>query len=101
MPMSKEDCTVWAAVFGLTNHGMPMPSAYEMRMYRSNAKHGASLQAMVNHVCAQFMESDDHYEMFLDEARSWFKDLQDQELEYIFNTWPGKREVWEASEVPA
>ena len=101
MPMTEADRTVWAALFARTNMGMPMPQAHEVRNYRSNARHGASLAAMVNHVCAEFMETDEHYEMFLDEARSWDATLRNEDLEYVFKTWPDKKAVWDASEVSA
>jgi hypothetical protein len=99
--MTEADRVVWSAVFARTNYGHELPSAQDMRRYRTAARHGTQLPAMVNMVCADLMESDDHYEMFLDEAKSWQTGFYTQELDYIFSTWPNKRAVWEASEVAA
>lgn len=99
MPMSKADVTVWAAVFARTNYGHSMPSTHEMRQYRTAAKHGTSLAAMVNLVCGDIVENDDHYTMFANEARGWETTLSDKELDYIWNNWPSKHKVWLESEV--
>ena len=92
--MNEHDLIVWSAVFARTNMGQVMPTAYEIGLYRVAASHGTSLEAMVNFVCADFCETDEHFDMFLDEAKSWRKELADKELEYIFTTWPKKKEVW-------
>lgn len=101
MPMSDPDCIVWSALFARTNYGHEMPVSTEVRAYRTAAKHGTSLKAMVNMVCADLLETDEDYDMFVEEAESWSEKLRVKELDYIFNTWPHKRAVWEASEVPA
>jgi len=101
MPMLEADRVVWAAMFARTNYGHSLPSASEVARYRTAAKHGTNLPAMVNLVCADLCESDGHYDMFLDEAQSWSSCFASKELDYIFQIWPNKRTVWEASEVPA
>lgn len=101
MPMSEPDRIVWAAIFARTNYGQSMPHHHVVMLYRNAAKHGTSLGAMVNFVCADFMENEEHYEMFYDEAKSWYARFKDKELEDIFKTWPEKRAVWEASEIAA
>lgn len=98
MPMSDADRIVWSAIFARTNMGQLMPDAYMISRYRIAAKHGTDLGAMVNMVCGDYMESDEHYDMFLDEAKSWEAYLHDKDLEHMFQTWPNKRAVWEASE---
>lgn len=101
MPLSDADRIVWAAMFARTNMGQSMPDADMIRRYRTAAKHGTSLSAMVNMVCGDFIENDDHADMFLDEADMWKHQLRNDDLEDIFKKWPHKRAVWEASEVPA
>lgn len=98
MPMSDADRIVWAAMFARTNMGQSMPDADMIRRYRTAAKHGTSLEAMVNMVCGDFTENDYHYTMFLAEARGWFNTFKKKPDDYIFVTWPHKRAVWEASE---
>lgn len=99
MPMTEADRNVWAACFARTNYGHSLPTADDMRRLRAAAKSGSALSALVNMTCADLMETDEHYEMFRDEAQSWWMDFEGKELEYIFDTWKGKREVWEASNV--
>lgn len=92
--MNAHDLIVWSAVFARTNMGQTMPTAHEMGLYRVAASHGTSLPAMVNLVCADFCETDDHYDMFLDEAKSWEAEFANKELDDIFKIWPAKKEVW-------
>ena len=101
MPMPNSDLIVWAAMFARTNYGHSMPDGDRIRRYRISAKHGASLSAMVNMVCGDYIETDDHYDMFVEEAESWRHRLSKDELEDIFKKWPNKRAAWEASEVAA
>lgn len=101
MPMSDQDRIVWAALFARTNYGQNMPAIHEIRAYRTAARHGTSLRAMVNMVCADLCESGEDYDMFLEEAQSWHTRLFGKELDYIFSTWPAKKVVWDASEIAA
>lgn len=101
MPMTKAELTVWSAVFARTNYGQPTPTVDDMRRYRTAAAHGTNLPAMINMVCADYIETDEHADMFADEAESWRMEFETKELEFIFETWRGKRDLWEASEVVA
>jgi hypothetical protein len=86
-------------MFARTNMGQSMPTVRMVKQYRTAANHGTSLSAMVNLVCGDFMEDDDDYDMFLAEAQAWYRRFDGQEIEFIFNTWPLKRQVWLATEV--
>jgi hypothetical protein len=97
--MDKPDLIVWSAIFARTNLGFPMPSAAEIRLYRVSVAHGSSLKALVNLACADFLENDEHFNLFLDEARNWERKLRGKTVEYILSTWPDKREAWEGSSV--
>lgn len=101
MPMPDPDLIVWAALFARTNMGQSMPDADMIRRYRTAAKHGTGLSAMVNMVCGDFIENDEHADMFFEEAQMWKQQLRKDDIEDIFRKWPHKREVWEASEVSA
>ncbi len=93
-PMSSADLIVWSAVFARTNMGQSMPSANDIRRYRTAAAHRTSLPAMVNMVCADYIETDEHYEMFLDEAKSWMDELRLKNVDYILQTWSDKQVPW-------
>jgi hypothetical protein len=97
MPMSEADLIVWSALFARTNYGQEMPSAHAISLYRIAAKERANLTNMVNMVCASFVETDDDFSMFFEEAASWYASLKDQELDYIWKHWPHKKAVWEES----
>ena len=60
---------VAAAILARTNYGMPRPTAEDMRGWCFNER--TTLGSAVLAVCQQFIENDDHYEMFMDEARGW------------------------------
>lgn len=93
--LSMADLIVWAAMFARTNYGQPMPTAVEIRNYRTSAAHGASLEAMVNMVCADYIEQDDHYDMFLEEAKGWMETLENKSIDYVLKTWYEKARVWQ------
>ena len=101
MPLSDNDFIVWAAMFARTNMGHNFPSPADIRRFRTAAKHGTKLEAMVNLVCGDLIEDDAHYRMFLSEARGWLATFRKRPADYIFVNWPHKREPWEASEKAA
>ena len=99
--MTDEDRIVWAAMFARTNMGQEMPTADDIRRYRVAARHGTSLEAMVNMVCASYIENQRDFDMFVEEARDWHLVFQTQPDDYISSNWPKKQAVWEASDVSA
>lgn len=97
-PLTEPELAVLGAMFARSNMGMPMPSAHEVMQYRKNAATEASIMAMVNMVCADFMETDEDFDTFLAEANGWQHSLKDKDFEYVFKTWPHMKTVWEESE---
>lgn len=93
--MNTADLIVWSAMFARTNMGQSMPTSDDIRRYRIAAKSGTSLPNMVNMVCAEFIETDEHMEMFLNEAKGWEQTLRFKSVEYVLTTWYEKRRVWE------
>ncbi len=94
-PMSNADLIVWSAMFARTNMGQSMPTAAEIRLYRVSAAHRTSLPAMVNMVCADFIENDEQAAMFLNEAKGWYETLRLKNVDYVLKTWYEKRKPWE------
>lgn len=84
--MTPEQLNVIAAIFARSNTGMPLPTVEEVRHLLSLKKN--SLSGCVMYLCQQYMESDDHQEMFEDEAKGWRKGKKIQDLETIKKTWP-------------
>jgi hypothetical protein len=62
-----------------------------------------TLQSAVITICGEFMESDEHEEMFLDEAKSWYRDFgprgKHKTRESILKVWPDiKSYFWPENE---
>lgn len=60
---------VAAALLARSNMGMPRPTAENMRWWHFTPH--TTLGSAVISICEEFIENDEHYEMFMDEARGW------------------------------
>jgi len=65
---------VAAAMLARSNCGMPRPTAENMWWWSFN-EHTTLVSAVLT-ICEEFIENDDHYEMFLDEARGWLNAVE-------------------------
>lgn len=83
---TKAQRNVVAAVFALTNMGQKNPSVASVRRIMDNQN--VTLGSAVNYFCGAYMESDDDYDMFVDEARGWATDKDTVSVESITKIWP-------------
>lgn len=69
-PLTDRERTVAAAILARSNTGQGLPPAD--RVARQLAAKLATLSGCVMDFCGEFMECDDHQDMFETEARHWF-----------------------------
>jgi hypothetical protein len=91
---------VLAAVLAFTNIGQPNPRPEEVQRLFKNADWWLQRQSVdglllcesaMTSLCQHLCENDDMLEMFLTEARWWYKDkdnLKGKTEEYVAKIWP-------------
>jgi hypothetical protein len=85
---TKAQSYVIAALFARSNAGMDLPRAAELRRMMMNASPLTTLGSAVVGMCDQYMETNEHQRMFMDEAKMWMKDKKLASLESIAKVWP-------------
>ena len=75
--LSDKDRNIIAALYARSNMGQLLPAP--ARVARLKAAGTVSLDSAVNCVCEEFMEADEHYKIFMQEAKSWKKELKTDE----------------------
>jgi hypothetical protein len=70
---------ILAGVFALTNMGQPLPTQSSIenaiKDYR-NPRINWTIESSAIHFCGHLYESDEHEEIFLNEAKGWYKELK-------------------------
>jgi hypothetical protein len=61
-----------AAIMARSNMGMPLPDVETVKRMIKYGGHN-TISSAVCDVCDQYMETDEHQQMFEDEARGWYK----------------------------
>jgi hypothetical protein len=84
---------VAAGIFGVTNIGMAMPSEREVQAAVSivnDTRWGRTCTpgTMTEYFAQQYIENDDHFEMFTGEIASWYERFKSGGTAEIQNTWP-------------
>jgi hypothetical protein len=72
---------ILAAVFARSNMGQLRPSAAELARVVRSGREKNTLHGCVIMLCEQYMETNDHEEMFLDEAGGWARTLSRESVE--------------------
>jgi len=85
--------TVLAAWFARSNMGQnPFKRDRLIELLTPKERWPLTLQSAVITICGEFMESDEHEDIFLKEAKGWFKDFgprgKYKTREAIIKTWP-------------
>jgi hypothetical protein len=86
MNFTPAQLNVVAAVFGHSNMGMELPTVDAVRFLLRLPK--VTLSTAVMHISGGWMESDEHQDIFEEEARSWVKNPELASLESIQPVWP-------------
>jgi len=84
-PLTIADQTILAAIFARSNLGMALPDTSLVQRAKTG---NPTLESSVVLFCGEFMESEEHEEMFLLEAKGWLRQLKRMSREKIKSTWP-------------
>ena len=85
--LTAHHATVLSAVLGHSNMGMGLPPVDIVRRLKNNEK--TTLSSAVIAISQEYMENDEHLEMFETEARdSFLRDKTWQTVEFVRKTWP-------------
>ena len=93
--MQKEMALALSGLFARTNYGFGMPVTEVMvRLVKNKV---TSPRQSMEYFCAQFIESDDHEEMFADEATGWYNQLVEMDVEEARRIWPDHVHMYESA----
>ncbi len=94
------ELVILSGIFARSNMGQGVPAKKDVERWKKNVdwrtKKPAppSLESVINDFCGKFMESDDHQEMFLKEAKAWMRDLKKKSAEYVAQVWDDLAELY-------
>lgn len=89
--LAKKERIALAGAFARTNMGMSVPS--KSNMQRLLALKDISLSAAVMWFCQDYMETDEHQDMFEQEGAAWYKLLGETSKEDLIKLWPHMAEL--------
>ncbi len=93
--ITESERAVLAAYFARSNMGQMRPDRREIEPLLSD---GVTLPGAVIALCQEFMESDEHYDIFMKEAKMWasrrYFGGKYCTREAIIGTWPHIKEVF-------
>ena len=99
--ITRQERVVLAAYFARSNMGMDRATGKEVQGLLAGDGHGrypVTLDSAVVFLCQKFMESDEHYEVFMEEAASWYErfspDGKYNTRDKIVKTWDHVKEVF-------
>jgi len=95
--LTKPRLFILSGIFAVTNMGMAMPSKAELD--RAIKHPPTSVNNSVMMFAQQYMETDEHADMFCEEAKGWFKDLSKLDEEKIATTWRDVAPILKAMDV--
>jgi len=92
--MEKTKATIFAGYMARTNMGQPDDTARLARArFAYNLEHW-NLNTAVEHFCQEFIENDEHYDMFMEETQGWYETLLPMSDEDFAKSWPDKSREW-------
>jgi hypothetical protein len=99
--ITERERLVLAAYFARSNMGLDRATSKEVQSLLAGEGHGrcqVSLDSAVTFLCQQYMESDEHQDMFMEEAKMWASKRyfggKYRTRDAIVGTWPHVKEVF-------
>lgn len=86
MKFASHELATVAAVFARSNMGKDLPKVDDVRRTIKNVH--TDLEEAVMTFCGDYMESDEHYQFFMDEAKMWKRHKDLKTMERIEAIWP-------------
>jgi hypothetical protein len=82
-----------AAAFAMSNMGHQVPETITKDIQTSDDKYIVTPRSEVEQVAGHLMESDEHEDLFAQEAEMWYKDLKGRSNEEVLKIW-GDTSPW-------
>lgn len=96
--MDQQKKAIVAAILAVTNMGQPMPEKHEIA-HLKHGKHRTDLRAEENvlHLAGKYMESEEHEEIFTEEALMWAKEVDAMTNDRFASLFPDVHAAYEAA----
>lgn len=91
MNITRSQVCLLAAIAARSNYGHGLPS--EDVLVRLRKSTNLTVGEAVTNVCSNIIETDDHYDMFMEEATSWKMRIDRDGIEDFQKHWP---DLWAA-----
>lgn len=91
--MDKTMVLILAGMFARSNMGLPRADIDDVARAKKNPPRTARESSEM--FCQQFMESDEHEDMFAGEAEMWEKELTQMSEEASRRTWPDQFKLYD------
>lgn len=92
--MDKRSIVILSGMFARSNMGMGRPEIHEVQALKQATDNITPYDSAI-HFCAQFMESEEHEDIFRQEAEMWAEVLSKQTEEQIRTNHPDMMQLFE------
>jgi len=95
--MDANKVNILAGMLARSNMGMPRPEVWEVTQIKPlpTSRFPVDLDSAVTHFCQQYMESDEHYDIFMGEGKMWVGIIQEKGEEQAAKDWPWAFELYD------
>jgi hypothetical protein len=84
--LPRNEVIILAGIFARSNMGLGNPDKATVERMKASANPSVSSAVMAT--CGDFMETNEHQEMFEEEGRGWVRQLSKMSQDDVRNTWP-------------
>jgi hypothetical protein len=94
------ELNILAAIFARSNMGQGLPAKKDVERFKANTDWRTkelsppTLDTCVNGFCGRFMESDEHYDWFMKEAKWWLSSFKKTTAEVLAHNHPHIAELY-------
>jgi len=96
--LTPREVIVLSAFFARSNMGQGKADRSEVERLLNDDRYQPDLDSAVTSLCQQFMESDEHYNIFMGEAKMWksrrYFGGKYGSREAVVGTWPDVKEIF-------
>ncbi len=92
--MKKSKINILAAYMARSNMGQSVNSDMLFNAMYGNME-DRSIEDFVEIFCGELCESDDHFDMFVEEAKGWVEQLTPMKFKEFKKTWPEHAANWQ------
>lgn len=92
--MEKNKLHIIAAILARSNMGQPRPEPHEIADLKTS-RYSVTLDSAVTRLCEQYMESDEHYDIFMGEGQMFVDMLTEYGEEKSRASWPDIFDIYD------